>query len=175
MTLFTTLNRYIFTLAWPGRFCYFHGNSVSFCHLRPQRISTIGLFGIEATAAELAVELIGLANQMINAGASALLIEGTAAEVSQIITKRMEVPVISCGSGPGCDGQILLAPDILGLTEGKPPKFAKTYADLGVRSQAALREYAKEVRNRPFPDTEHSYHMKAGEMQRLEDLLGHRP
>ena len=140
--------------------------------IRPQRISTIGRFRAEATTAELAMELIGLADQMINAGAGALLIEGTAAEVSRIITQRVDVPVISCGSGPGCDGQILVAPDILGLTEDTPPKFAKAYADLGVRSLAALRDYAEDVKQRRFPDAEHSYHMKAGEMQRLEGLLG---
>lgn len=139
--------------------------------IRPQRISTIGRFRAEATTAEIAMELIGLADQMVNAGAGALLIEGAAAEVSQIITERTDVPVISCGSGPGCDGQILIAPDILGLSEGKPPKFAKAYADLGDRSVASFRDYADEVRNRRFPDAEHSYHMKAGELQRLEELL----
>ncbi len=143
--------------------------------IRPQRISTIGRFRAEATTAEIAMELIGLAEQMVNAGAGALLIEGTAAEVSQIITERTEVPVISCGSGPGCDGQILVAPDILGLTEGKPPKFAKAYADLSSQSAKAFSAYAEEVRNRQFPDADHSYHMKAGEMQRLQELLGHKP
>jgi 3-methyl-2-oxobutanoate hydroxymethyltransferase len=120
------------------------------------------------------MQLIGLADQMVNAGAGALLIEGTAAEVSQIIAKRTDVPVISCGSGPGCDGQILVAPDILGLSEGTPPKFAKAYADLADRSATAFREYADEVRNRRFPDAEHSYHMKTGQLQRLEQLLDHK-
>jgi len=139
--------------------------------IRPQRISTIGRFRAEATTAEIAMELIGLADQMVSAGAGALLIEGTTAEVSQIITERMGVPVISCGAGPGCDGQILVAPDILGLSEGKPPKFAKAYADLADRSIASFRKYADEVRDRRFPDDEHSYHMKAGELQRLKKLL----
>lgn len=139
--------------------------------IRPQRISTIGRFRAEATTAEVAMELIDLAKQMVTAGASALLIEGTAAEVSQIITEQVDAPVISCGSGPGCDGQILVAPDVLGLTEGTPPKFAKAYADLGARSVASLRAYAQEVKARQFPDAEHSYHMKAGQMQRLGELL----
>jgi 3-methyl-2-oxobutanoate hydroxymethyltransferase len=140
--------------------------------IRPQRISTIGRFRAEATTAEIAMELIGLAEQMVNAGAAALLIEGTAAEVSQIITERTEVPVISCGAGPHCDGQILVAPDILGLAEGKPPKFAKAYADLGTQMSESFGAYAEEVRNRRFPDDSHSYHMKAGEMQRLQEMLG---
>ncbi len=143
--------------------------------IRPQRISTIGRFRAEATTAEQAMELIGLADQMVNAGASALLVEGTAAEVSQIITKRVEVPVISCGSGPGCDGQVLVAPDILGLSDGTPPKFVKAFGDLGRLTSAAFRAYDQDVKNGRFPDDDHSYHMKAGEKQRLEDLLGHSP
>jgi 3-methyl-2-oxobutanoate hydroxymethyltransferase len=139
--------------------------------IRPQRISTIGRFRAEATTAEIAMELIGLADQMVNAGAGALLIEGTTAEVSQIITERANSPVLSCGAGPGCDGQILIAPDILGLSEGKPPKFAKAYADLADRAIASFRKYADEVRDRRFPDDKHSYHMKAGELQRLKKLL----
>lgn len=143
--------------------------------IQPQRINTIGHFHAEATTAKTAMELIGLAEQMVNAGAGALLIEGTAAEVSKIITERTEVPVISCGSGPGCDGQILIAPDILGLSEGTPPKFAKAYADLSAQSVASFGAYADEVRTRTFPDDDHSYHMKAGEMPRLQALLNRKP
>ncbi len=143
--------------------------------IRPQRISTVGRFRAEATTAEIAIQLIDLARQMVNAGAAALLIEGAAAEVSQIITEQTELPVISCGSGPACDGQVLVAPDILGLTDGKLPKFSKAYADLGPRSVEAFRTYAEEVKARRFPDDEHGYHMKPGELQRLTDLLGHKP
>lgn len=139
--------------------------------IRPQRISTMGRFRAEATTAEMAVELIDLARRMIQAGAGALLIEGTATEVAQIITEQSEVPVISCGSGAGCDGQILIAPDILGLSQGRLPKFTKAYDQLGVRAIEAIRAYAEEVKASRFPDAEHSYHMKDGELQRLKGLL----
>ncbi len=142
--------------------------------IRPQRIATVGRFRAEATTADMAMELIELAEQMIRAGSSTLLLEGVATETAQIITERVNVPVISCGSGPGCDGQILVAPDILGLLEDKPPKFAKAYGELGALSVDAFGRYAAEVRSRQFPDAEHSYHMKAGEIQRLEKLLGPR-
>jgi 3-methyl-2-oxobutanoate hydroxymethyltransferase len=118
------------------------------------------------------MQLIDLARQMVNAGAAGLLIEGAATEVSQIITERTEIPVISCGSGPACDGQVLVAPDILGLTDGKLPKFSKAYAELGPRSIEAFRTYAEEVKARRFPHDEHSYHKKPGDLQRLTDLLG---
>jgi 3-methyl-2-oxobutanoate hydroxymethyltransferase len=74
--------------------------------------------------------------------------------------------------GPGCDGQILVAPDILGLGAGHPPKFAKAYGDLGARFIEAFQRYAEDVKTGRFPDAEHSYHMKPGEFERLEEHLG---
>ena len=142
--------------------------------IRPQRIATVGRFRAEATSADMAMELIELAEQMIRAGASMLLLEGVATEAARIVTERASVPVISCGSGPGCDGQVLIAPDILGLHDEKLPKFAKTYGDVGPRSIEAFGRYTEEVRGRTFPDDEHSYHMKPGEVQRLETLLNSR-
>ena len=139
--------------------------------IRPQSISKIGRFKAEGTTAEMAVELINLAEQMIYAGASTLLLEGAAAEVGQIITERCEVPVIGCGSGPGCDGQILIAPDILGLTQGVTPKFVKSYGSLAESTTEAFAGYSKEIQDGRFPDKEHSYHMKAGEFDRLKKLL----
>jgi 3-methyl-2-oxobutanoate hydroxymethyltransferase len=139
--------------------------------IRPQSISKVGRFKAEATTAEMAAELISLAEQMVNSGASALLIEGTAAEVAEIITKRHEVPVISCGSGPNCDGQILIAPDILGLTQGPCPKFAKSYDNSAERTIKAFKAYADEVENGRYPDNGHSYHMKSGEFEKLQKLL----
>lgn len=139
--------------------------------IRPQRIGTMGRFRAEATTSEAAIELVNLAKRMVNAGASALLIEGTATEVAQIITNQSDVPVISCGSGAGCDGQILIAPDILGLSHGATPRFARAFDDLGTRTVEAFRTYADEVRAGRFPDSEHSYHMKSGELQRLKELL----
>ena len=139
--------------------------------IRPQSISKIGKFRAEATTAEMALELIALAEQMIQAGAGSLLIEGTAAEAAEIITKRCEVPVIGCGAGPGCDGQVLIAPDILGLTQGIYPKFAKNYSNLADATIEAFNDYSKEVEGGQFPDRGHSYHMKAGEFERLGELL----
>ena len=139
--------------------------------IRPQSIGRIGRFKAEATTAEMADELISLADQMVNNGASSLLIEGTAAEVAAIITKRFEVPVISCGSGPDCDGQILIAPDILGLTQGPKPKFAQNYDNLAESTIKAFKSYAEDVENSRFPDNGHSYHMKSGELEKLQKLL----
>jgi len=139
--------------------------------IRPQSISKIGRFKAEATTAQMAAELISLAEQMIVNGAASLLIEGAAEEVAEIITKRCEVPVIGCGSGKGCDGQILIAPDILGLTQGPGPKFAKSYGNLAKQTIEAFNAYAKEVQSNQYPDAGHSYHMKSGELEKLQQLL----
>ena len=139
--------------------------------IRPQSISKIGRFKAEATTAPMAAELISLAEQMIAHGAGSLLIEGAAEEVAEIITKRCEVPVIGIGSGKGCDGQILIAPDILGLTQGPGPKFAKSYGNLAKQTIEAFNAYAKEVQSNQYPDSGHSYHMKSGELERLQQLL----
>jgi 3-methyl-2-oxobutanoate hydroxymethyltransferase len=139
--------------------------------IRPQSISKMGRFKAEATTARMAAELITLADQMVAHGAGSLLIEGVAEEVAEIITERSEVPVIGIGSGKGCDGQILIAPDILGLTQGPAPKFAKSYGNLAEQTIEAFSAYAKEVQSSQYPDAEHSYHMKSGELEKLQQFL----
>lgn len=139
--------------------------------IRPQSISKIGRYKAEATTAEMGVGLISLAEQMVDSGATMLLIEGTASEVTEIITSRSEVPVVGIGAGPHCDGQILVAPDVLGLLQGPSPKFSKNYDNLAERSIKAFAAYSSEVQNRQYPDAAHSYHMKAGESARLQGLL----
>jgi 3-methyl-2-oxobutanoate hydroxymethyltransferase len=143
--------------------------------IRPQSISKIGRFKAEATTAEQGLQLVALAEQMTQAGASSLLIEGAAAEVAEAITRRSEVPVIGCGSGPGCDGQILIAPDILGLTQGPGPKFARNFGNLADATIRAFSAYAEQVKAGQFPDADHSYHMKQGEFDRLKQMVKRNP
>jgi 3-methyl-2-oxobutanoate hydroxymethyltransferase len=139
--------------------------------MRPQNIGKIGKLKAEGTTAEMAAELIELADQVVNAGASSLLLEGVAAEVAEIITRNTEVPVIGCGSGPGCDGQILVTPDILGLTDGPKPKFAKAYGQIGKATVEAFGKYASEVISGAYPNRDHCYHMKQGQLDSLKEIL----
>jgi 3-methyl-2-oxobutanoate hydroxymethyltransferase len=143
--------------------------------IRPQTICRTGRLRAEATTADAARELVDLCDRMVAAGASCLLLEGMAAEVAATITGRCPVPVIGCGSGPGCDGQILIAPDILGLAGGPAPKFSKSYANLSGATVEAIGRYCREVREGRFPDDAHSYHMKAGQLERLNELLDKPP
>lgn len=139
--------------------------------LKPQTISKMGRFKAEATTAQMARGLIDLADRMVQAGAASLLIEATAAEVAGIITKKVPVPVISCGSGPDCDGQILIAPDILGLTQGKLPKFAKSFGQLAQPTTKAFQDYSDQIKAGKFPDHAHSYHMQQGQLRKLKEDL----
>ncbi len=139
--------------------------------IRPQSISKIGRFKAEATTADMALELVNLAEQMVYVGAKSLLLEGVAAEAAEIVTNKVDIPVIGCGSGPSCDGQILIAPDILGLSADAGPKFSKNYENLALRMSEAFDKYSHEIANGLYPDAEHSYHMKKGEAGRLRELL----
>ncbi|MCF7975465.1 MAG: 3-methyl-2-oxobutanoate hydroxymethyltransferase [Phycisphaerae bacterium] len=139
--------------------------------IRPQSILKAGRLKADGTTAEIASELIELAERMVDAGAGSLLVEGTAAEVAAMITERVEVPVISCGSGAGCDGQVLIAPDILGLTQGEKPKFSQSFGALAEATIDAFQAYSRSIRDCTYPDAHHSYHMKAGELERLQAFL----
>ncbi|MHC4926348.1 MAG: 3-methyl-2-oxobutanoate hydroxymethyltransferase [Planctomycetota bacterium] len=139
--------------------------------IRPQRIAKLGKLKAEGTTAEMAVELIQLAQQMVAAGADSLLLEGTAREVAAIVTENSPVPVISCGSGPDCDGQILIISDILGLHSEYGPKFSKNFAKLDEPIVDALKDYAAQVRDVTYPGDEHCYHVKPGQMEQLQQMI----
>jgi len=139
--------------------------------IRPQALGRIGKLRAEGTAARQAFELILLAGKMVRAGACTLLLEGVAREVADVITRRLDVPVISCGSGCDCDGQILIISDILGLNFGPVPKFSKNFGNLGPAVTDAVGRYAAEVRQGLFPDDEHSYHTRPGQFEQLQQML----
>jgi len=139
--------------------------------IRPQSITKSGKLKAEGTTADVALDLIILADAMVAAGASTLLLEGTAREVAKIITKRVPVPVIGCGSGPDCDGQILIVSDILGLSPGPAPKFSKSYDDLKSATLQSISAYTQEVHSGGFPDDQHSYHIKSGQLEKLHQMM----
>lgn len=139
--------------------------------IRPQSITRRGVLKAEGTTADLALELIHLAQKMVDAGADTLLLEGTAREVSKIITEKVPVPVISCGSGPDCNSQILIISDILGLNGETKPKFARTFTPLEGPVVGAVTDYADQVRQGQFPSDQECYHIKPGQMEKLRAML----
>ena len=91
------------------------------------------------------------------AGAFAVVLEGIPADLAQEITESLAIPTIGIGAGPHCDGQILVTHDLLGLTDGFVPRFAKRYADLRATISEAVQAYVAEVRAGAFPAEEHSF------------------
>jgi len=106
---------------------------------------------------------------MIEAGACAILLECVTDVVAKVIAEHTEMPVIGCGSGPYCDGQVLVLHDILGLAAGgaKIPKFAQVFADIGEKIKDAARDYIRQVQQKHYPDEQHSYHMDQQEQQKV--------
>ncbi|BES81033.1 3-methyl-2-oxobutanoate hydroxymethyltransferase [Pyrodictium abyssi] len=139
--------------------------------LTPQKHKLLGGYRLVGKTAEEALEVIRDAEEAAEAGAFAVVVEFTAWEVAREITRRIPVPTICIGSGPYCDGQVLVIHDLLGLTPSPPP-FAKRYADLASIIRSAVEAYAREVRSGQFPSSEMYWGMKSGEYQRLQKLLG---
>jgi 3-methyl-2-oxobutanoate hydroxymethyltransferase len=99
------------------------------------------------------------------------VLEAVPAAVATHITELLEIPTFGIGAGPGCDGQVLVYHDLLGLTEGHLPRFVKRYANLSGEIKNALTDYAEDVRNGAFPDDEHSYSMDEEELAEFEAAL----
>jgi 3-methyl-2-oxobutanoate hydroxymethyltransferase len=125
--------------------------------LTPQNASQLGGLRVQANTTESARMLIEDALILQEAGAAAVLIECVPAKIAKLVTERINVPTISYGAGPYCDGQGLVAADALGLLELFLPKFCKRYADLGTEAGSAMKRYRAEVLAGAFPGPEHCF------------------
>lgn len=124
--------------------------------LLPQNVKTMGGYKIQGRTDDSAQQLLRDAKAITDAGAFSVVIEGVAPDVAAQITKSISIPTIGIGAGPGCDGQVLVINDILGLTQ-KPPPFAKKYADISAAIRTATETYRREVESGAFPpDPAHS-------------------
>jgi len=128
--------------------------------LTPQSSSQFGGFRVQGRELEPALAILQDAEAVVAAGAYALVVEAVPTDLATLITKRVNVPTIGIGAGPDCDGQVLVAHDVLGIEERVAPRFAKRYADLATVMKEAFAAYAADVRAGVFPDADHSYAMK---------------
>ena len=128
--------------------------------LTPQSINTLGGYKVQGRA-DQADALMADATAVANAGAFAVVLEKLPATLANAITAQIDIPTIGIGASAGCDGQILVVDDMLGLFTAFKPKFVKRYGSLGEDGKAAIRAYAKEVRARSFPADEHIFSDKA--------------
>ena len=125
--------------------------------LTPQSILKFGTYQVRATESEEAEQLRKDALAIQEAGVFAMVIEKVPSELASEISKMVDVPVIGIGAGPGCDGQILVSHDMLGLYTKFKPRFVRRYAELAETMKSAFEEYVDDVRSENFPSADESY------------------
>ena len=139
--------------------------------LTPQSATMLGGFRAQGRTAEKARGLLEDALALEAAGSFSLVLEAVPAAVAAHVTEALSIPTIGIGSGPRCDGQVLVWHDLLGLYEGRAARFVKRYAELGRVTEDALVRYAADVRSGAFPADEHGYSIPAEELARFEQGL----
>ena len=126
--------------------------------LKPQRVNQMGGYKIQGKTLPQMERLLEEAKAFEEAGAYSILLEGIAAETAREITKSVKIPTIGIGSGPDCDGQVLVIYDLLGMDERFAPKFLKKYTNLSETISGAVSCYRDEVKSGKFPAEENSFH-----------------
>jgi 3-methyl-2-oxobutanoate hydroxymethyltransferase len=129
--------------------------------LTPQSMHAMGGFRVQAKEHETALELVEDAKALSHAGCFAIVLEGVPTEVAAMVTDAVDVPTIGIGAGPRCDGQVLVAHDLLGIEDRIAPKFVRRYASLKDAMVSAMADYAADVRSGAFPSDDESYHLSA--------------
>jgi len=129
--------------------------------LTPQSVNALGGYKVQGKTQNAAEQVLRDARAVEAAGAFAVVLEALPRELAAQITEDLKIPTIGIGAGPDCDGQILVVHDLLGLTFGQPPKFARHYANVGEIISQAAREYCTDVQSGAFPADKESYHGQA--------------
>ena len=139
--------------------------------LTPQSATVLGGFKAQGRSAEQARQLFDDALALEAAGCFAVVLEAVPAPVAARITAALDVPTIGIGAGPDCDGQVLVYHDLLGLYEGRAPRFVKRYANLAGEVRGALERYAADVRSGAFPEEQHTYSIPDEELAEFEAAI----
>jgi len=135
--------------------------------LTPQSMHAFGGFRVQGKSVEAAEQLLRDARAVEAAGAFSVVVESVPRELAARITSELRIPTIGIGAGPECDGQILVLHDMIGLSVGHTPKFARRYASVGEAIHSAVGAYADDVREGRFPADEESYHLSSEVRERL--------
>ena len=135
--------------------------------LTPQSVHQLGGYHVQGKSLEAARRLMEDAQILEEAGVFALVMECIPASLARAVTKKISVPTIGIGAGPGCDGQVLVSQDLLGLYSNLTPKFVKKYADLRGPIIDAVRNYIKEVEAGAFPTQEQCFTIAPAEFSKL--------
>jgi 3-methyl-2-oxobutanoate hydroxymethyltransferase len=134
--------------------------------LRPQSVGLLGGYKFQGRTASEAQSIISTARVMQSAGAAALLLEAVPPEVGEAVVAAVNVPVIGCGAGPACDGNVVVTHDAVGLTT-RPPRFVPKLGDLAGPSVRMFGEYVRLVQEGHYPASEHNYQMPEAEKSKL--------
>jgi 3-methyl-2-oxobutanoate hydroxymethyltransferase len=138
--------------------------------LTPQSVHQLGGFKVQGKSAEAARKLLNDARLLDRAGCFGIVLESVPDRVAAYITGQISIPTIGIGAGAGCDGQVLVTHDMLGLFDKFTPKFVKQYALLHKEIDSALRSYKEEVESGEFPEKEHSFLISEEEWKLFLDL-----
>jgi 3-methyl-2-oxobutanoate hydroxymethyltransferase len=139
--------------------------------LTPQSATMLGGFKAQGRTAAKAERLYEDALALEAAGCFAIVLEAVPAPIAARVTEALKVPTIGIGAGADCDGQVLVWHDLLGLYEGKAPRFVKRYADLAAEAKRALEAYVDDVREGRFPEEQHTYAIPEEELEEFEAWL----
>ena len=139
--------------------------------LTPQSATMLGGFKAQGRTAEKAERLYEDALALEAAGCFAIVLEAVPAPVAARVSEALQVPTFGIGAGAGCDGQVLVWHDLLGLYAGKAPRFVKRYADLAGEARRALEAYVDDVREGRFPEEQHTYAIPEEELAAFEAWL----
>lgn len=135
--------------------------------LTPQSINAFGGFKVQGKSEEAAKKLLEDAKAVEEAGAFAVVLECVPAKLAELISKSISIPTIGIGAGAGCDGQILVYQDMLGLFSDFTPKFVKIYANVGEMMTQAFRDYIADVQEGSFPAPEHTFAISEDVIKKL--------
>jgi len=142
--------------------------------LTPHTIAMFGGFKIQGRTAEAAMKILEDALAIEDAGCFMLEFEAVPAKIAKLISEQLTIPTIGIGAGVGCDGQILLCYDLLGVFTDFKPKFTKRYAKLTEVAVAGIKQYVKEVKEGTFPDDDHSYAVNDAEYDKFVAMIAKR-
>jgi len=141
--------------------------------LTPQSVHQLGGFRAQGKTARAAMRLLEDARLLEESGCFSLVIESVPAQLAEYISHQVSIPTIGIGAGAGCDGQVLVSHDLLGLFERFTPHFVKKYANLHDEMQKAFAEYITDVQSAQFPAAQHSLGMDAAEWSDFLQAAGH--
>ena len=139
--------------------------------LTPQTASALGGFKVQGKTAQAAEMLIDDAKALEDAGCFSIVLEAVPSPIAKLVTKAVSIPTIGIGAGKYCDGQVLVIHDLLGLFDRFTPKFVKQYAQINSIASTAISQFRDDVESGEFPGKEHSFDIKADELEKLDKLF----